>query len=319
MRGKIIEFEGMDGCFKETNSKRLTDYLNDQGIRTTRISFPSYNSSSNHINYVESFLNDQYKGNLTKRQIALLFAMDRFDQFQYLGVEERLKNGEWFVIDRYTESNIIYQAFDNDGIFNKDTADFIHNFEHKELGLPEADIILAMYPSDMNYIINNIINKRYYTDKFESSNQYLLDVYSNFEELINRNLDWNVINVLKPIDQYTQCNEISNDPEDVTFRTEDEIFNSILDTLYTKGIITRFNKIDVKDDYNIMLKQLIQSANLLIEHNHIVIDTVDRAYSNIQHDTVDYCKKLLVNVAKLTMRSDEKAAFNQVHRFLDAF
>ena len=48
-RGKIIEFEGLDSSFKETNAKCLYDYLKDKGYKVNIVSFPRYDCDSSYF------------------------------------------------------------------------------------------------------------------------------------------------------------------------------------------------------------------------------------------------------------------------------
>lgn len=49
MKGKIIVIEGTDCSGKETQSKKLIERLNKEGIKTEYFSFPQYNTPTGRI------------------------------------------------------------------------------------------------------------------------------------------------------------------------------------------------------------------------------------------------------------------------------
>ena len=62
IKGKLIVFEGLDGCFKETNSKLLANCIKMCFTeKVVLISYPNYECKSSFC--VTSFLNKEY-GNL---------------------------------------------------------------------------------------------------------------------------------------------------------------------------------------------------------------------------------------------------------------
>lgn len=49
MRGKLIVIEGTDCSGKQTQSDLLLKYLNDNGIKTKKFSFPMYDTPTGKI------------------------------------------------------------------------------------------------------------------------------------------------------------------------------------------------------------------------------------------------------------------------------
>ena len=107
-RGKIIVLEGIDCSFKETQSKMLLDLLTNIGIKTTLISFPTYDDESSV--FVRRFLNGEYGDEVSPELISTFYALNRYDTFNRENIMDRLEQGEWFIFDRYTYSNVIHQC-----------------------------------------------------------------------------------------------------------------------------------------------------------------------------------------------------------------
>lgn len=223
MKGKIISFEGLDGSFKETNAKRLYEYLssNLRGTKCNLVSFPRYDDDASV--FVKKLLNETYK-DLNSRQIKYFYALDRFDYINTNNVKERLENGEWFIFDRYVESNVIYQAscsYDKNIISM--FADDIYKLEYGILDLPKPDIIIALR-SEFELIKTILKEKDNKDDKYENDLEFLERVFKCYNIMIDM-YKWNRIDTCKKED------------DKFVFRTKEDIFNDILKLLRDKNII----------------------------------------------------------------------------------
>lgn len=219
MKGKIIEFEGLDGSFKETNSKALYYYLLDKGIKVNIVSFPRHSIPEGV--YIDKYLNGEY-GNINRNIAKTLFALDRFDYIKINNVEDRVKKGEWFIFDRYIGSSVIYQTAKIQNLKKRrDEQMKIFEYEYLKLGLPSPDIVIAMN-SNFNQIIS-ILEKRDTTDKFESDKDYMQNVYNCFIQAI-KDYDWKKIDVFKSEEE---------------FKDKDDIFNDILELLQQENILKK--------------------------------------------------------------------------------
>lgn len=220
-KGKVITFEGLDASFKETNAKKLYEYLSKFGIECTLVSFPRYQEESSI--FVRSMLNGEY-GETYPFQNIYFYALDRFDYIKKNNVKERLEKGEWFIFDRYVESNIIYQSATYDNITEKeDIRKTIIDLEYGDFELPKPDITFAMY-SDFN-LTKSILDSRIKKDIYESNDDFLKKVFNEYDKLINI-YDWCRINVI----------EYDDIKEEYYFRTEEDIFNDIICTLFDKQL-----------------------------------------------------------------------------------
>ena len=301
-KGKIITFEGMDGCFKETNSKRLESYLNDKGIKTTRIAFPTYKEGS----YVSKYLKGDYK-DTSPIQVAALFALDRYDTIQSEDIINRLNSGEWFIFDRYVDSNIIYQVSD---INDYDLINWIYKFEYNILELPEPDATIGMV-GNFDLIMNEIINKRDTKDIHESNTEYLKKVYSNYKNLCNSYYTdyWEKIDVTT-IDRNSEGDEIK-----FVFRDKDAIFLDIVKALSDILPPSTSNKeLVCSSNYNKNINQLINTINFIESITND--DTIDNSTNKVINTSIEYCKNMYQYVDSLTKTLEEFEIVNTIGNML---
>ena len=141
--GKIIVFEGCDGVGKETQSKLLQEYLTNKGLKVNFVSFPRYDTKFGNI--IHQYLHGNL--NLDGFGSQLLYALDRYDYTQTENVKKRLKDGEFFIFDRYVQSAAVYA-----GAFAKKkrmkAVEKILTLEYGLLNIPEPDITFYLNISD---------------------------------------------------------------------------------------------------------------------------------------------------------------------------
>ncbi len=106
-RGKLITFEGCDGCGKSTQLKMLSDYLTKENVPHIFTREPGGGQISEQIR--EILLNGK-NSEMTDECEALLYAAARV-QHLHDRVEPALKEGKLVVCDRYVDSSLAYQAF----------------------------------------------------------------------------------------------------------------------------------------------------------------------------------------------------------------
>jgi len=127
--GFIIGIEGIDAAGKRTQSSLLRSWLIRRGIRTEILSFPDYNT---HLGMeLKKFLAGErdYSPQLSH----ILFAANRWEKRET--IENYLSNGKVVIVDRYTESNLVY------GVANGLPLDWLINLEE---GLPKASLVLVL-------------------------------------------------------------------------------------------------------------------------------------------------------------------------------
>ncbi len=106
-RGKLITFEGCDGCGKSTQLTLLSEYLTGEGIPHIFTREPGGGKISEQI---RAILLGGKNDEMTDECEALLFAAARV---QHLAdrVEPALREGKLVVCDRYVDSSLAYQAY----------------------------------------------------------------------------------------------------------------------------------------------------------------------------------------------------------------
>lgn len=217
MRGKIIEFEGLDVSFKETNAKALADYLRKKGYSVSVISFPRYNTESSY--FVQKML-DGYYGTVKPEVIHKMYALDRFDYIKMNNVESRLESGEWFIFDRYVGSSMLYQTAEiKDNKKRIEMQNEIANYEYEVLGIPKPDLVIAMY-STLDLIVQKISEKGK-TDVFERNTKFMRKVLNIYDQLISTN-NW------EPVMIFNIKDGVYN------FRTKKEILDDIIEIVNKK-------------------------------------------------------------------------------------
>jgi dTMP kinase len=100
-QGRLIAFEGIDGCGKSTQARRLAQVL---GAELTFEPGATALGAS-----LRSLLLDADRGELGARVEALLMIADRADHVDRV-IAPALQSGRWVVTDRYSASTLAYQG-----------------------------------------------------------------------------------------------------------------------------------------------------------------------------------------------------------------
>lgn len=191
-KGRIIVIEGCDGCGKETQSKLLQESLRTKGIDSIVRSFPSYGQPQ--AGPVEIYLSGKMGdiNDMTSQQISILFIVDMFTSYRVEKWDEILDSGTWIIMDRYVESNILYQASKCDNMTDAfNIIRYITNKGYTVFGLPKPDYVFYLDLS--NDISTRLLNNRGLNkDLHESNYEYMKKVHE-FGLSIANTLEWNVI------------------------------------------------------------------------------------------------------------------------------
>lgn len=265
MRGKIIEFEGLDVSFKETNAKALADYLRKKGYMVSVISFPRYNAEASY--FVQKLLDGSY-GYVKPEVIHKMYALDRYDYIKMNNVESRLESGEWFIFDRYVGSSMLYQTADiEDSKKRIEMQDEIANYEYEVLGIPKPDLVIAMY-STLDLIVQKISEKDK-TDEFERNIKFMRQVLNIYDQLISIN-NWEpvmIFNIEDGIYKFRTKKEIIDDVIEIVNRkllpveNKDSVINSEFLREIIKNAICRCDAIgNSQKDYS----ELVNSKGLCL-------------------------------------------------------
>ena len=201
MKGKIIVIEGTDCSGKETQSKKLEEYLKQSGKKCKRFYFPNYESPTGKIvggpylgkeEYGESYFKEGAV-NVDPHVICLYYAADR--KYNMTEIEKYLNKGYYVILDRYTTSNLAHQGskiHDKDERFNM--YQWIDKLEYWLLGLPKPDKTIFLH---MPYEYSLELKKnREFLDEHEKSPEHLKlaeEAYIELSELYN----WDRIECVK--------------------------------------------------------------------------------------------------------------------------
>lgn len=149
--GKIIVIEGTDCSGKETQSKLLKSYLEQNGIKVATFSYPQYNTPTGKIiggpllgkpSICPSWFNNYVE--VDSKVASLYFAADRRASLPVL--KELINNNEIVIIDRYIYSNMGHQG---SKIEDKEERlkmyKFLEILEFDLLELPRPDLVIFLY------------------------------------------------------------------------------------------------------------------------------------------------------------------------------
>ena len=227
-RGKIIVIEGTDGSGKETQSKKLVEYLTDKGLKVKSYSFPIYSSPTGRIvggPYLgKSEISESYfpetSANVDPLVSSLYYAADR--RYNFLNeIEEELYKNDIIVLDRYTMSNMGHQACkaktkkDRDRILK-----FIEVLEFELCELPRPDKVIFLH---MPFEAAKELRKgRTSGDGNENSESHLRHAEQTYVDIANM-YGWHYIKCLKT-ENYTKLEDI---------KSIDEISEEIKDVVDT--------------------------------------------------------------------------------------
>ena len=231
-RAKIIVIEGTDGSGKETQSKKLYEYLTQKGLRVKMYSFPIYSSSTGKIvggpylgkkEIGESFFEETSAG-VDPLVSSLYYAADR--RYNFLNeIYDELFNNDVVILDRYTTSNMGHQAGKAKTIEERNKIlKFIEILEFDLCELPRPDKVIFLHmPFEA---AKELRSDRKSTDGNENSESHLRNAERNYLD-IAKIYNWHYINCLKT-EKYEKREDI---------KTIDEIsfeINEVVDTLLEK-------------------------------------------------------------------------------------
>lgn len=99
----IIEFEGLDKSGKNTQSKKLKEYLKNKGYKVEITSFHRYDTPTGKL--IRDWLYGEYQ--VSEETIKLIMAADK--QAQMDNFRDISKTTDILILDRYSLSNICYR------------------------------------------------------------------------------------------------------------------------------------------------------------------------------------------------------------------
>ncbi len=210
----IVVIEGTDGCGKETQSRLLVERLGKQNIKAFRQSFPNYGSAG--AKPVETLLSGNLGTNvdaLDEYQTSVLFAVDRLFTYKTV-LKEHLDKGDVLVLDRYVESNLLYQATRIlDSTKFEEYVNWLLNFEYSTLKLPKPDLViyLNMPPNISKHLIQSRGKKNdLKTDIYENDDIYMQNVYERGLKIAQK-FDFTIIDCVDKNGKLKTIQDINNE------------------------------------------------------------------------------------------------------------
>ncbi len=134
-RGKFITFEGIDGCGKSTQAKRLLLHLNKIGIPALLTLEPGGTKIGS---YIRRILLDPKNKDISELTELFLYLADRSQHLKEV-IEPSLRKGVWVISDRFYDATLAYQGFGR-GI----SKDFILMLNDKICGNIKPDVTFLL-------------------------------------------------------------------------------------------------------------------------------------------------------------------------------
>lgn len=207
--GKIIAFEGLDGCGKDTQIDLLKEYFECNGIDYKYI--PQLETPIGKLTRKEYLSNKIENFPYRSRVNELLFTADRL---QYVfgpgGVLDSVNDGKIVILNRFVISGIVYALYDKGEITSSSFEKYALYIKELnkpilESACPDITFYLKLSPHDSIERIKSRSNKK----EFYEDDSFALKLYEKFEYIIHSEkrrkqciveIDGN-----KPIDVIQKC------------------------------------------------------------------------------------------------------------------
>ena len=157
-RGKLITFEGIDGCGKTTQSKMLADFLSAIGRDVILTREPG--GETEVCKKIRSLIFDNNEGEeICKEAELLLFAADRAQHLNKI-ILPAIERGSIVICDRYMHSTYAYQGCEGVGKNKIDLANLLAKTIR-----PDLTIFLKVIPALAKSRVNRRGSSNKYDDK----------------------------------------------------------------------------------------------------------------------------------------------------------
>lgn len=222
-KGYLIDFEGLDCSFKETNTTKLYNHIKENITdKVILLSFPNYENESSL--FVKKYLSGQYgkASDVDPYQASVCYAIDRYDTMKEINIEEKINEGYIVILDRYIGSNLVFQTTKLKNISTHEVDAYISwalDFEYNKLGLPKEDIVIYMnMPVEVSHeiMLERKLKNGMSTDGHENNYKFMKDVEDTAKSIIIPKLGYHIVDCIN---------------EDNSIKTEEEIFANILNIL----------------------------------------------------------------------------------------
>ncbi|MCR1899539.1 thymidylate kinase [Irregularibacter muris] len=191
-KGKLIVIEGVDGSGKETQTKKLFERLEKEGINIKRVAYPRYHEPSSAM--VKMYLKGEFgeKPEDVGPYIASTFyAIDRYASYKQ-DYGEFYHQGGIVIADRYTTSNMVHQAGKIvDPVEREKFLHWLWDYEFNLYGLPIPDLVFFLdIPVETNQKLmegrKNKFSGEMEQDIHEKDKEHLIQSYKNALSLVDK-------------------------------------------------------------------------------------------------------------------------------------
>lgn len=200
IRNRLFVIEGGDGSGKATQIKLLNEALTAQGHTVTIFDFPQYENS-----IFGKICGEALKGehgdfrNMSPYLASLPYSLDRFSAKDT--IVKALKKGI-VLCNRYTPSNIAFQAAKLSGKSREKFISFLENAEYDFLGLPRPTQVIYLYvptrtASDLvgkKDVRKHLGKKQGIKDQHEQDLDFQRSVAKTYISLTSSRSDWAMVN-----------------------------------------------------------------------------------------------------------------------------
>lgn len=159
----LIAIEGADGAGKRTAAETLSERLEAEGLRAPIVSFPRYGATTGGA-VLGDFLGGRLAAAPSPQALAVLYALDRLESKAFLA--EVMVAADVVIIDRYTASNMAYQAAKVPQGDAVELMNWIRDLEQVIFALPAASVTFYL-DTPLDVAIRLVAQKqgRDYTDR----------------------------------------------------------------------------------------------------------------------------------------------------------
>lgn len=200
-QGFIITIEGTDGSGKQTQTKKLLEYLQSCGENVISQSFPNYQSPSSGP--VKMYLGGElveHANEFSAYQSSVLFAADRLCTY-YNKIKPYYEKGYTILFDRYVESNLLHQACKLTSKEERENfVKWLVNLEYKTLHLPQPNMVIFLnMPVEKSLELAHAraeLKNGESKDIHEADTSHLSNAYKVGMEMA-RNLGWCIIDCVR--------------------------------------------------------------------------------------------------------------------------
>ncbi len=168
-KGLLFAFEGIDGCGKSTQAKRLYNWLLDKNIPAVFSFEPTDEMYGKALR--DSFTSPQ---RLSQKEELELFRLDRKQHVEEL-IQPGLRDGKVVILDRYYYSSIAYQS-----VRGQFTPGEIHELMSSFAPVPD---LMLLFEIDVESAINRISKSRGDIPNLMEKRQNLEAVKANFDSM----------------------------------------------------------------------------------------------------------------------------------------